>query len=448
MPPHQRATLKSLLTLALPIVLSRASQTVVGLSDAIMVAHLGGAALASTSTGATNAFALLIFPMGITFIISSFSSQLFGRGDAVSARRFGWYGLIVAAVTQVVCFASIPFFEPLLSLLPYEADVKRLMGTYLVFRILSGGAAIGIEALANYYGGLGRTVPGMVVNLVAMALNVASNWVLINGLGAIPALGVKGAALASTFSTLVAFSGFLWFFLREGKGLPRPALSQLEFRRMLRFGLPSGFNWLFEFLAFIFFVNVVVAGLGTPAVAALNSVLALNSVSFMPSFGLASAGAVLVGQAIGANQKDDVHHVLKLTAGTAAVWQSFAGVTYLLLPGLLLLPFARGDDAAEVLRFGVPMLMVSSAWQLFDASATALAEALRAAGDTLFPLLVRLAIAWVVFVPGSWITVRWYGGAEIVAMIWLVAYLAMLALVLFLRYRSGKWRGMQLIEPV
>lgn len=445
--PHQRATLKSLLTLALPIVLSRASQTVVGLSDAIMVAHLGGAALASTSTGATNAFALLIFPMGITFIISSFSSQLFGRGDPASARRYGWYGLIVAAVTQVVCFVSIPFFEPALSLLPYEADVKALMGTYLVHRILSGGAAIGIEALANYYGGLGRTVPGMVTNLVAMGLNVVCNYVLINGMGSVPAMGVKGAALASTISTIVAFAGFFWFFLRDGKGLPKPALAQAEFLRMLRFGLPSGFNWLFEFLAFIFFVNVVVAGLGTPAVAALNSVLALNSVSFMPSFGLASAGAVLVGQAIGADRKDEVSHVLKLTAGTAAVWQSLAGITYLLLPGLLLLPFARGADAAEVLRFGVPMLMVSSAWQLFDASATSLAEALRAAGDTLFPLVMRLAIAWVLFVPGSWITVRSYGGKEVASMVWLVAYLAALALALFLRFRSGKWRTMQLIEP-
>jgi MATE family multidrug resistance protein len=445
--PAQRATLRTLLTLATPIVLSRASQTVVGLSDAIMVAHLGASALAATSTGASNAFSLLIFPMGITFIVSSFSSQLFGRGDLVSARRYGWYGLVVAGLTQVLCFVSIPFFGPVVELLPYEADVKALMTAYLGWRIVSGGAAIGIEALANYYGGLGRTVPGMVVNLVAMGLNVVLNFVLINGLGPVPQLGVVGAALASTLSTAVAFAGFFVFFLREGKGLPAPQLSGAEFGRMLRFGLPSGFNWFFEFLAFIFFVNVVVAGLGTPAVAALNSVIALNSVSFMPSFGVASAGAVLVGQAIGAGRKDDVGHVVKLSAGTAAVWMTFAGLLYLFIPHVLLIPFARGEGGAEVLRFGVRMLMVSAAWQLFDASATTLAECLRAAGDTLYPLVVRLVIAWVVFVPGAWFTVRHFGGGDIGAMLWLVTYIGLLALVLFVRFRSGKWRAMQLIEP-
>lgn len=446
-PSAQRATLRTLLSLATPIVLSRASQTVVGLSDAIMVAHLGASALAATSTGATNAFSLLIFPMGITFIVSSFASQLFGRGDLVSARRYGWYGLVVAGLTQVLCFASIPFFGPAVALLPYEADVQMLMTSYLGVRIISGGAAIGIEALANYYGGLGRTVPGMVVNLVAMGLNVALNWMLINGAGPIPRLGVVGAALASTISTIVAFLGFFVFFLREGKGLPTPQLSRGEFVRMLRFGVPSGFNWFFEFLAFIFFVNVVVAGLGTPAVAALNSVIALNSVSFMPSFGVASAGAVLVGQAIGAGHKDDVGHVVKLSAGTAAVWMTFAGLLYLLIPEVLLIPFARGEGGPEVLRFGVRMLMVSAAWQLFDASATTLAECLRAAGDTLYPLVVRLVIAWVVFVPGAWFTVRHFGGGDIGAMLWLVTYIGLLALVLFVRFRSGKWRTMQLIEP-
>jgi multidrug resistance protein, MATE family len=432
--------------LALPIVLSRASQTVIGLSDAMLVAHLGAEALASTATGATNAFVVFILPMGVTFIVSSFASQLFGRGDLVGARRYGWYGLVVAGVTQLVCLASIPLLGSVVSLLPYEGNVKELMTTYLTWRLLSGGAGIGIEALANYYGGLGRTVPGMVTNIVAMGLNVVLNVVLINGLGSIPPLGVMGAALASTLATAVAFIGFFVFFVREGYRLPRPKLSWAEFARMLRFGLPSGFNWFFEFLAFVFFVNVVVAGLGTPAVAALNSVIALNSVSFMPSFGLASAGAVLVGQAIGAGRKDDVPHIVKLTASSASVWMAAAGLTYLLIPGILLVPFAKGDDGPEVMRIGIRMLMVSAAWQLFDASATALAECLRAAGDTLFPLVARLAIAWLVFVPGAWFTVRSFGGGDTGAMVWLIVYLALLAVVLFVRFRGGAWRSMQLIE--
>jgi MATE family multidrug resistance protein len=317
----------------------------------------------------------------------------------------------------------------------------------MAVRLLSGGAAIGIEALANAYGGQGRTRPGMAANLAAMSLNVVLNWVLIFGHLGAPAMGVRGAALASSLSTTVAFVGFALFFVREAVPGERRALRWTELGRMLRFGLPSGFNWFFEFLAFVFFINVVVAGLGTPALAAMNSVFAVNSVSFMPAFGLTSAGAILVGQAIGAGAKDEVPGVVWLTARAAGAWQGAVGLVYLAMPALLLAPFAQGADAAPVRAFGVRMLMVSAAWQVFDAASMALAECLRAAGDTLFPLLARLVIAWAVFVPGSYLTVTRFGGGDVGAMAWLVVYLAALAAVLGWRFRRGAWRHVRLVEP-
>src|SRR5438445_13698227 len=78
---------RRLLCLAWPVVISRSSQVVVGVSDAIMVAHLGEAALAATTTGATNTFNLLILPMGHVFIVSSFSSTFTGVGDPDTSRR-------------------------------------------------------------------------------------------------------------------------------------------------------------------------------------------------------------------------------------------------------------------------------------------------------------------------------------------------------------------------
>jgi MATE family multidrug resistance protein len=155
----------------------------------------------------------------------------------------------------------------------------------------------------------------------------------------------------------------------------------------------------------------------------------------------------LVGQAIGAGRKDDVPRVVRLSVATAAVWMSMAAVAYLVMPSVLLAPFARGEGAEGIKTFGVRMLMVSAAWQLFDAAATSLAECLRATGDTMYPLVVRLIIAWVVFVPGAWLTVREFNGADVGAMVWLVIYLALLALALFVRFQSGRWRTLELIEP-
>ncbi|HEU4798058.1 MAG TPA: MATE family efflux transporter, partial [bacterium] len=213
-------SLRSLLRLAWPVVVSRSSQVVVGVTDAIMVAHLGEAAIAATTTGAANVFNLLILPMGLVFIVSSFASQFTGERDPAGAHRYGWYGLGVGLLAQVICVAVIAGVPGFLQAIGYRGEIHRLMSAYLQVRLITGGAAVGIEALANYYGGVGNTRLPMGVSLVAMGLNVFGNWVFINGKLGAPALGVKGAALASALSTGIAFALFLGLFL-AGVGVPR-----------------------------------------------------------------------------------------------------------------------------------------------------------------------------------------------------------------------------------
>jgi MATE family multidrug resistance protein len=443
-----RARLGTLLALAWPIVVSRSSQVVVGIADAVMVAHLGAAALAATTAGAINAYTLFILPMGIVFVVSSFSSQLFGMRDPGGARRYAWYGLAVAAATQAAGFALVPLVPTALAPLPYAPDVRALMEDYLAIRLLSAGAVVGLEALGNYYGGLGNTRLPMRASVAAMILNVAGNWLLIDGNLGAPALGVRGAAWASTAASGTAFLALLGVFVRDGRALGTGRLRGAELLRLLRFGVPSGLNWFFEFLAFSFFTNVVVAGLGTTSVAALMAVIQVNSVAFMPAFGIASAGAILVGQSIGASRRDAVPGTVGLAFAVAGVWQALVGIVYLALPDVVLGAFAKDPASArELLEVGRRMLLLSVGWQLFDAAASVLAEALRAAGDTAFTLFARLTIAWAVFAPGSWISVRVLGGRDVAAVGWLVAYLALLALVLFARFRSGAWRRIVLVEP-
>src|SRR6201999_3522683 len=90
------------------------------------------------------------------------------------------------------------------------------------------------------------------------------------------------------------------------------SLGFAEFLRFLRFGAPNGLNWFLEFAAFALFINVVVVHLGTTTLAAFNVVMQLNSVAFMPAFGLASGGAILVGEAIGRRTYTEVWPVVRL----------------------------------------------------------------------------------------------------------------------------------------
>jgi MATE family multidrug resistance protein len=446
-----RPSAGQLLGLAWPIVVQRSAQVVIGASDALMVARLGETAFGAASAGGHNAFALFILPMGTVFIVSSFSSQLFGKGDLAGARRYAFYGLGVALLTQLLCMLAIPFIPAALGTMSYPPEITTLMAEYLAIRLLGGGAVVGLEALGNYYGGLNNVRLPMLAQLFAMVLDVGLNWVMIFGKLGFPAMGVRGAAWSSTIATTIVFFG-LYACFHFGVGVPeggrrRTPLKMQEMRALLRFGLPSGLNWFIEFAAFIFFLNVIVASLGKSELAAMLAVLQINSVSFMPAFGLATAGAIFVGQAIGAGKKDDVPRTVRLTMITCAVWEGAVGLCYLAIPAVLLAPFVEGEGAA-FMAAGVVMLRLSASWQLFDAALNTLAEALRAAGDTKFTAIARGAIAWLFFFPGAWISVHVLGGREVVATAWLVVYLAVLAGVLWWRFRSGRWRELELTEDV
>jgi multidrug resistance protein, MATE family len=443
-------TLRKLLALAWPIIVSRSSQTIVGFSDAAMVARLGEDALAATTAGALNTLALFILPMGIVFIVSSFASQLYGRGDHEGARRYGWYGVAVSAATQLVFFALAAATPSVVSRLGYTPAVAKLMEQYIIVRLFTGGAAVGLEALGNYYGGLGNTRLPMAAQILCMVLNVGLNWVFIFGHLGAPAMGVFGAALASALSTLVAFLALLGCFVarfgeeKRAERAKKP-LQLAELGRMLRFGLPSGLNWFVEFAAFTFFVNVVMNGLGTTTLAGFMAAMQVNQISFMPAFGVGSACAILVGHAIGAKEHDHVPAIVGLSIRVTAAWQGFVGLLYLVAPRLCMMPFAPpGEEGVRFLDVGARILAFSLTWQLLDSVITVVAEALRAAGDTTFCAWVRAGVAWAVFVPGSYVSVRMLDGGIGWAVFWLVAYLGLLAVVLWWRFKAGAWRKLDL----
>lgn len=445
-----RADLRALLSLAWPVVLARSTQTVVGVCDALMCAPLGGDALAAATTGAMNTFSLVILPMGTVFIVQSFAAQYAGRGDLRSAARFAWYGLALAAIAMLVAITATPAIGPVLGLFRYDAPVHHAMSGYIAWRLWSVGAVVGTETLGNWFGGLGDTRLQMRAGVVTMVANVALNWVLIYGKLGAPAMGVNGAALASALASWAGFAvvalAFRWRH-REIAGAGPLGLKFAEFVRMIRFGLPNGLNWTMEFAAFVLFINVVVGALGTHVLAAFNVILSINMVSFMPAFGVASSGAILAGQAIGAGQKEAVGRVLRLTAGVMLTWMCAVGLAYLLVPRLLISAFAPPDaSAAAMLAVGAMMLRVTAAWQVFDALGLAFGEILRAAGDTAWCMWARLVIAWLVFWPVAWWAVQVKGGGATAAIWSVVFYLAVLAVVLGLRFRSGAWKRIQLTD--
>lgn len=443
-------TLRSLLVLAGPVVLARATQAVVGFTDAIMVAPLGETALTATTGGALNSFSVVILPMGVVFIVQSFVAQLAGKGRGDEARRYAYYGLAIALAAGLLAVAALPLIGPALGLFPHDPAVRDLMTDYMVVRLSSVAAIVGTEALGNWFGGLGDTRKQMQAGLITMVANVAGCWLLIEGHAGAPALGVVGSALASVIASWIGLGYLAIAFARYPRGTAvRTRWSWVELRRVLRFGLPSGFNWFLEFGAFALFLNVAVAKLGKIPFGALNVILQVNAVAFMPAFGIATAGAILAGQAIGAGGHDQVGRIVRLTLSVTASWMGLVGLFYLAFPEAVMGLFARDDAklgvaASDLVVIGAPMLAVSSAWQLFDATAMTVSETLRAAGDTAWTLGARVVLAWLVFVPSSLVVVYVLDGGTLAIMLCVACYLAALAAAMLWRFRSGRWRAIDL----
>jgi MATE family multidrug resistance protein len=266
----------------------------------------------------------------------------------------------------------------------------------------------------------------------------------------LPGYGVSGAAWASVLGSVAGFLTLAVPFGKEALAARRAAplgLKMKEFVRVLRFGVPNGLNWFLEFAAFIIFINAVVGHLGTRVLAAFNVVMQLNSVAFMPAFGLASGGAILVGETIGKGQKGAVWPLVRMTAMVSAVWMLTVGAVYAVIPRYLMGFFEpEGATTTELVDAGTMMLMFAILWQLFDALGMTLSEALRAAGDTTWCMWARIVLAWGLFTPVGWAAVFVFHGGVTTIMMSLVIYMAALSSTLGLRFASGRWKNIELVE--
>ncbi|HPH68130.1 MAG TPA: MATE family efflux transporter [Kofleriaceae bacterium] len=455
-------SVRALLALAGPMIIARATQAVDGFADTYQVHHLGNDAIVATGTGALNCYGVIMLPLGVAFIVSSFVAQLEGSGRRGEAARYGWYGLLLALFAGLLSLIALPLIGPALGLFRYTDVVRGEMTDYMQVRMAALGVMVGVEALNNYYGGLGRTWVSMAAGVISMVVNIVTNWIFIDGNLGAPALGVRGAALSSVLASSAAFAFVMLLFLRDRRRAraaavaagttDRVVLKRAEFTRMLRFGVPNGINWMMEFAAFQMFINVVMSDLGTTALAAFNAVMSINSLSFMPAFGIASAGSILAAQAIGSGAKELVWPLLKLTMKTTMVWMGVIGLSYVVFPTQLVSLFSSGAGNGasadlSIVSIGATMLLLSAAWQLFDAVGMTIAETLRAAGDTKWTATARLVLAWFMFLPSGYIVVRVFDGGPSGAMLCLAGYLALLSVVLTYRFRTGAWKSIQLVEP-
>jgi putative MATE family efflux protein len=438
-----RDTTPGILELAWPAVLGNLLYALVGMVDIKIVGSLGASAVAAVTTGNRMFFVMQAVLIAVTAGTTALVARAWGAGDRDEAERVTTLSMAVCAgIAVALTLPGMLFAEPLAGVFRVDPEAVALGADFIRWLSLFNLAFAVAMVIGTALRAVGDTLTPLWIGAVTNVVNVVLVYGLVYGRFGLPALGVKGAAIASgmAFALGAAISLWLWLSgrLRIGVG-PRGAWSRRRFDQLFRIGYPAALEQGVIQLGFILFLWIV-SHYGTAPYAAYGIGVSLLSFSFVVGFGFAIAAATHVGQRLGAQDpvgaSESGWRAMRLAIGAMVV-----------LGGAIIMgsrPLARFMiDDPEVIRLTVSFIYILGAVQPLMAIEFTLGGALRGAGDTRFPLLttvsglllVRCSLAGL----SAWLglSVEWIFAALIVDYV-------VKATLLVARFRSGGWQGIAL----
>ncbi|MBI4350811.1 MAG: MATE family efflux transporter [Elusimicrobia bacterium] len=441
-----------LLGVAYPMMLSTASTTVMQFVNRLFLAHYSPDALAACVPAGMLAFVFCCFFFGVVSYTNAFVSQYHGRGKTASVSVAVWQGVWLAAAAGLLLLALTPAGFYIIGHSGHAAPVRALEKEYFLVLNSCGIIYLTSAALSSFFTGRGLTKVPMVVNIAGNALCLLLSWLLIFGAGPVPAMGIKGAALAMVAGQALMLALYLaLIFSAENRRRYRTArlvgVHKDLFLRLVKYGAPNGVGFFLDVASFGAFIFIVGA-MDKVSLAASNIIASINMIAFMPVIGLGIATLTVVGKYIGMRKPDSAVRVAYNGAKLAALYALFLGVLFMAVPGVFVNIFGSGNAAeyADILARSRPVMKVLAVFVFFDAIGMVFADALRGAGDTRFQMLGGSAAAWLLFVPGIWYITHYAGGELIHAWAWGAFYMVLLAVFFGLRFRSGLWRKIDILK--
>lgn len=393
--------LRPTLRLAGPVVAAELGWMTMGLVDTVMVGRLGAEALGGVSIAGSLFMAVTIFGIGMLLGLDYLVSHAWGGGRTEEAHRSLVHGLYLAVGLSVPLMLLLAALSYHLHRFGIEPGVVRQARPYLLVVTSGLPLLLVFVALRRYLQAVGNVRPIMVAVILGNVLNLVLDYGLIFGRLGMPKLGTAGAAWATVIGRFVLLlfvsMAVILAERRKSTGLFRTSL-RLEgerIRKLSELGLPAAAQITLE--VGVFAVATMLAGrLGATALAAHQVALSIASFTFMVPLGISSAGAVRVGQALGAG---DARH-----AGRAGWTAFFTGVSFMAFSAVALATFPRWlmglfTPDPGVIAVGTNLLRVAALFQLFDGLQVVGSGVLRGTGDTRRPMIVNLIGHWGIGLP-------------------------------------------------
>jgi len=449
---------KELVRVALPLMLSAGTQSLMNAADRVILAGTSEDALAAVTPASMLHWTIVCVPMGTVLYANTFISQFEGAGQKDRMLSSFWQAVWLAIVSGFLLWMFLPFSRVVLPLTGHSPNVVELEAQY--FNILCAGAPIHMlgTALSCFFSGRRRNKEVMLNSMAAVVVNGVVSYFLTYGVGPIPAMGIRGAAIGTVAARCFELSLYLIWIVRASRRESLPLWSMCAFdlglvKQFLRYGVPSGLHFFMDISGFTVFL-LIVGNLNNQALAATNIAFSINGLIFVPLLGFGTAIQTVVGHHIGGGQIDAARTTTRNAAIMGVLWTGTMAVVLVLFPQWLLRPFfllanpeaSGGANIAALTDTAAYLLNFVAAYSVFDAMSVVFSSALRGAGDTVFPMLITLFSSWLIMVVPALMIIR-SDHASILAL-WLTctAHISFSGICMLMRYLSGRWQKIHLTE--
>jgi len=433
---------RSVVLLAVPMVLEMAMESVFAVADVFFVGRLGADAVATV--GLTESLMIMIYTlaMGLGIGATAMVARRIGEHDREGAARAAAQAITLGLFVAAVCGVAGAIFAPeLLRAMGAEEGVLRT-GTPFTRIMLGGNASVLMLFLVNaIFRGAGDAAIALRTLALANLINITLGPCLIFGLGPFPELGLTGAAVATTTGRLIgalyAFRRLVLPGARIQLGLRHLHLHPAILWRLVTLSASGTFQIFIGTASWVLLIRIV-SSFGSEVIAGYTIAIRVILFALLPSWGMSNAAATLVGQSLGAGNPVRAERAVWLAGKYNALFLTTVGLAFVAFAPAIARLFTGNPVVAAS---AVDALRVIASGFVFYAYGMILTQAFNGAGDTWTPTWINLGCFWLWEVPLGWfLALRTGMGAHGVYLAVTIAY-ATLALVSVVLFRRGAWKG-------
>lgn len=445
--------------LALPAITEMLMQTLLGFADMAMVGSLGASAIAAIGLSDMPMMTAMSVFAAVSVGTTALVARAIGAQKKEEANNVAKQSLIISILMSII-FTTLALLlaKQIIILMGAEADVIPLSTSY--FKITSLGLPMMIITMimSGVLRGSGDTKTPMYINGASNIINIIGNFFLIYQSRVVnfiipftkneieifipgAGLGVAGAAASTTASRVIACIAVL-ILIMSNKALVKINIKEkLKFdlktiKRIFKIGIPAAIEQFFMRFGQLLFGRII-ASLGTVIYASHRITLTAESISFNVGFGFALAATTLVGQYLGAEKPKIAEKSGFIAVKMGAIFMTTVGLFFFIWPDIFLKIFTRDLQIISNARWCLRIVAIS---QPFLAASMGFAGGLRGAGDTRHVLIVTIIGIWAVRLSLAYLFAIVLDYGLVGAWIAMTIDLIVRGILLFLRFKSGKWK--------